>query len=302
MANSREVNGQLDEEIRALGPVLDMPATRALYANSASEVVPAVMRVLRDLPYGPDPLQRLDVYCPPIVASIAPVLIVVHGGGFVRGDKAERANAGIHFAKAGYLTLVPNYRLAPAHSWPSGAEDVGAVWCWAQREARTYGGDADRMFVFGESAGAAHVAAATLVRGLQPRGGMRPTGIILVSGPYNAELELRARRQLNIATPDPRNEAYFGTDTRLHSQRSIVRLIDADPVPVLITFAELDLIQMQVQAAELFSHLLIRCGFSPAIEIIRGHNHLSQSFSLNTGDDALAGPVSRWMAGVAQRP
>ena len=301
MADSREVSRQLAEGIRALGPVLDMSATRALYAGSGSELVPDFMRVLRDLPYGSDPLQRLDVYCPQAVASAAPVLIVVHGGGFVRGDKAERANAGIHFAKAGYLTMVPNYRLAPAHPWPSGAEDVGTVWRWAQREARTYGGDAGRMFVFGESAGAAHVAAATLVRDLQPQGGMRPAGIVLVSGPYNAELELRARQQLDITTPDPRNEAYFGADTRLHSQRSIIRLIDADPLPVLITFAEQDLIQMQVQAGELFSHLLMSCGFSPAIEMIRGHNHLSQCFSLNTDDVALAGPVTRWLAEVARQ-
>jgi len=292
------MNRRLAEGIRALGPVLDMPATRALYADSGSEGVPDDMRVLRDLPYGSDPLQRLDVYCPTPVASAAPVLIVVHGGGFVRGDKAERANAGIHFAKAGYLTMVPNYRLAPAHPWPSGAEDVGAVWRWAQQEARAHGGDTHRMFLFGESAGAAHVAAATLVRRLQPQGGLRPAGIVLVSGPYDAELELRARRQLKIATPDPRNEAYFGTDTRLHSQRSIIRLIDADPLPVLITFAELDLIQMQVQAGELFSHLLLNCGFSPSIEMIRGHNHLSQCFSLNTGDAALAGPVALWMEGV----
>jgi triacylglycerol lipase len=122
-----------------------------------------------------------------------------------------------------------------------------------------------------------------------------------VSGPYDAELELRARRQLGIATPDVRNEAYFGADTTLHRQRSIIQLIDAEPLPVLITFAELDLIQMQVQAGELFAHLVKHCGFSPAITVIRGHNHLSQCFSLNTGDDALAEPVLRWMAGVTRQ-
>jgi acetyl esterase len=292
-------NNMLAERIRALGPVLDMQATRALYKTSEAEAVPPGMRVVRDLAYGPDTLQRLDVYCPtPAGTRPVAVLIVVHGGGFIRGDKSERINAGIHFAKAGYLTLVPNYRLAPAHPWPSGAEDVGAVWCWAQSHVAGYAGDADRMFLLGESAGGAHVASATLIRELQPEGGLRPAGIILVSGPYNAELELRARRQLGIATPDPRNEAYFGADTSLHRQRSIIRLIDAEPLPVLITFAELDLIQMQVQAGELFAHLTTHCGFSPAISMIRGHNHLSQCFSLNTGDDALAEPVLRWMTEV----
>jgi triacylglycerol lipase len=289
----------LMDRIRALGPVLDVEAVRALYAGSAAERVPEGMRIERDVAYGADPLQRLDVYRPMrAVPGGAPVIVLVHGGGFVRGDKQERANGGIHFAKAGYLTLLPNYRLAPAAGWPAGAEDVAAVWSWARREAAARGGDPERIVLMGESAGATHVAAAALIRRHHPPGGLRPAGLVLISGPYDVALERAARRQFGIATPDTRNDAYFGNDVAHLPGRTIVDLIDAAPLPVLITFAELDLLQMQVQAGELFAHLVRQHGFAAEIAMIRDHNHVSQSFSLNTGDDALSAPVERFLRQV----
>jgi triacylglycerol lipase len=78
---------------------------------------------------------------------------------------------------------------------------------------------------------------------------------------------------------------------------STVDQIDADPLPLLITFAELDLVQMQVQAGELFARLVTRHGFSPELHVIRGHNHLTQVFSLNTGDESLSAPVLNFIRG-----
>jgi acetyl esterase len=66
---------------------------------------------------------------------------------------------------------------------------------------------------------------------------------------------------------------------------------------MLITYAELDLVQMQVQAGELFARLVTRHGFSPELQIIRGHNHLTQVYSLNTGDESLSGPVVKFLLG-----
>jgi triacylglycerol lipase len=72
---------------------------------------------------------------------------------------------------------------------------------------------------------------------------------------------------------------------------SIVDLVDAPPVPMLISFAELDLLQMQVQAGELFARLVTRHGYAPQLAVIRGHNHLSQILSINTGDESLSAPI-----------
>ena len=147
------------------------------------------------------------------------------------------------------------------------------------------------MFVAGEWAGAAHVALTTLVRRFHSPTASPIAGILLISGVYNVQLEHMARRQFGISTPDPRNDAYFGSNADALPAMSTVDLIDAAPMPLFMSYAELDMMQMQVQAGELFSRLVTRHGFDPEIAVIRGHNHLSQVYSINTGDDSLSGPM-----------
>ena len=284
----------IEARIRAMGPVLDMPATRQIYETMTAYVPRPNVDVLRDLAYGPNERHRLDVYRPRSAAKELPIVLIFHGGGFIRGDKMERSNAGYFFADQGYLTILPNYRLGPQHHWPAGGEDVVAALAWAQAHGAEFGGDAGRIWLVGESAGAAHVATATLLKRLQPTSGLGIRGAVLISGVYDVHMELLARRQFGVPSPDPRNEAYFGTDFSRYPEMSLVEHIDADPFPLLITFAELDLIAMQVQAGELFARL-VRQGYSPDIEVIRGHNHLTQVFSVNTGDESLSAPVLKFM-------
>jgi acetyl esterase len=136
------------------------------------------------------------------------------------------------------------------------------------RHAGEYGGDPEHIVMAGESAGAAHVAAATLIRRFHPAEGLKIAGAFLASGVYNAELELLARSQLGIATPDPRNEAYFGTDFAAWRAMSTVALVDAAPFPLALSYAELDPVQMQAQAGELFAALVTRHGFQPRIAVV----------------------------------
>jgi acetyl esterase/lipase len=235
----------------------------------------------------------LDVYAPQ-TGERQPVLVWVHGGGFVRGDKHHRANIGYWGAREGFVTVLPNYRLAPEHRWPSGAQDVISVWQWLQSHAGRFGGDPSRIVLAGESAGAAHVAAATLLRRFQPPG-FQLAGAALLSGPYNAELEGRARQQLGITSPDPRNEAYYGPDLSQWAAASVVDHIDARPFPLWIGFAERDLIQMQVQAGELFARLVCEHGFAPELRLLREHNHFSGGYSVGTEDDSLSGPLAAFV-------
>jgi acetyl esterase/lipase len=250
------------------------------------------LRCDADLPYGSHPRHRLDVYRPDASAATPrPVLLFFHGGGFIGGDKAQRRNVGEFFACEGFVTVLANYRLAPESRWPSGAQDVAAATAWVRREIHRYGGDADRIVLLGESAGAAHVAAAVLMRRFQPAGGLGIAGAVLVSGPYNPRLEGQARAAFGIPTPDPRNDAYFGTDVSLWGGMSVVEQVDVEPLPLLITFAEMDLLQMQVQAGELFARLVGAHGFQPLLRVIRDHNHFSQILAIGSGDRELADPV-----------
>jgi acetyl esterase len=281
---------ELEQTIRSAGPVIDPPAAKALYAPLLADM-PRGGEVLRDIVYGEDERQRLDVYLPVAASRPAPVVVFLHGGGFIRGDKADREAVGHYFSRHGVLAVLPNYRLGPRHGWPAGAEDVSAVLGWARAHVEAHGGNREHIVLAGESAGAAHVAAAALIRRFHPPEGLRIAGAFLASGVYNVELELLARSQLGIATPDPRNEAYFGTDFAGYRAMSTVELVDAAPFPLAISYAELDPVQMQAQAGELFARLVTRHGFAPRIGVIRNHNHLSQVYSINSGDEALAGPL-----------
>lgn len=287
---------EIERQIRAHGAVLDMPFTQSIYGPLLSSQRRDGVKVTRDLAYGTDSRHRVDVY-QPNNAAVQPtaVILFMHGGGFVRGDKAEKENIGQYFARNGYVVAVANYRLAPQHVWPAGAEDAAALYKWLTENVAQYNGDPHCIFMIGESAGAAHIATATLVKRFHPPGGLHIAGAVLISGVYDAELEHRARRQFGVSTPDPRNEPYFGSDFKRYREMSTIQLIDVPPVPILISYAELDLPQMQVQAGGLFTSLVTDHGFDPDLQVVRGHNHLTQVYSINTGDESLTHLISEFL-------
>jgi len=281
----------LEATLRGIGTAIDPPATKALYEPLYPGQDRSGSEQRADLRYGEHARHRLDVYRPQGQGEGPfPVLVFLHGGGFVRGDKAERENLGRYFARHGIVTMLPNYRLAPESQWPAGAEDAAAALAWCRAHTAEHGGDPARIFLGGESAGAVHAATAALVRRFGASGA-GIAGAILASGVYNVELELKARRQFGTPTPDPRNDAYFGTDAGGYRERSVLHLADAAPFPLLITYAELDPPQMQVQTGQLFAELVTEHGFDPELKVVPAHNHLSQLFAINVQDDILGAMI-----------
>jgi acetyl esterase len=246
-----------------------------------------------ELAYGPHARHRLDVYAP-AQAQAAPVLVFFHGGGFIRGDKTARANIGAWGAAQGFVTVLANYRLAPEHRRPSGPEDVAAVWHNVRERAEDWGGDPAKIVLVGESAGAAHVAAAALMSRFQPEG-WQIAGAALLSGPYNAGLEAQAPQALGIEQPDVRNNAYFGENRAAWAQASIVDQVDVAPFALLIAAAERDLLQMKVQAGELFARLVRTHGFMPELHWWAGHDHFTPGASLGSPDNTVSGPLAAFV-------
>jgi acetyl esterase len=299
--NSNEEGAMTDEAvrerlIRARGAVLDLNFAQSMYRPLLQNQQRDGVIAVRDVAYGSDPRHRLDVFRPQDQSAPHAVMIFMPGGGFIRGDKSDRDNIGNYFARHGIAVVLANYRLAPEHVWPAGAEDVIAVYRWVREHALQYGLDPARIILAGESAGAAHVAAATLISRFHPAEGLSIAGAVLISGVYNPVLEKLAREQFGVATPDPRNEAYFGSNFDAYQSMSTIALIDASPsAPLLITYAELDLLQMQVQACELFARLVTDHGLKPQLRVIRGHNHITQTYAVNTGDESLGAPVLEFL-------
>lgn len=140
------------------GPLRDRLLERQA-ARGERGAVPG--KALRDIPYGSDPRQRFDVYLPAQAASDAPVIFMVHGGGWRTGDKAETAvveNKVPYFTGRGYLLVSINYRMLPDADPLVQAQDVALALATAQRKAASWGGDPRRFILMGHSAGAHLVA------------------------------------------------------------------------------------------------------------------------------------------------
>lgn len=111
------------------------------------------IRVTRDVPYAPHDACRLDVYSPANAAG-APVVLYLHGGGFRVGSKRSHAAVAEPLATAGFIVVLVDYRLAPAHPFPAALDDCAAAFLWVASNIGRYGGDSARIVIAGESAGA----------------------------------------------------------------------------------------------------------------------------------------------------
>lgn len=301
--NHRPIQGPAPEvlaQLRSWGASASMPAVKAFYSQRLAKLDRTGLELACDQLYGAHPSQRMDVYFPQTPGSQRPVLVFLHGGGFIRGDKQDRANLGWWGAQQGFVTVLANYRLAPEAQWPTGAEDVVAACQRLSEICSDFGGDPNAIVLAGESAGAAHVAAAALIRSFQPSN-WNIAGAFLLSGPYDAQLEHLARGPLGIPTPDPRNDAYFGAERTDWAAASITERMDAAPFPLVVAVAERDLPQMQVQAGALFSRLVTRRGFQPQWLVLPEHNHFSAAAALGTEDESLARPLAEFIKSCAAR-
>ncbi len=112
-----------------------------------------------NITYGPHgKWNLLDVYRPRNIKGILPVIINVHGGGWVYGTKEVYQYYGMSLAQKGFAVVNFNYRLAPEHKYPASFEDLNKAIEWVFESAEAFEFDLDNMFLFGDSAGAHMVA------------------------------------------------------------------------------------------------------------------------------------------------
>lgn len=143
--------------------------------------------LMRDIAYGSQARQKLDIYQPRLPGP-HPVVVFIYGGSWQSGDRAGYAFAGRSFARAGYTTVVIDYRLAPEYRYPDFVQDTANALSWTYRNIIRYGGNPNQLFVIGHSAGAFNgVTAVDDQRFWQttqiPDGAIK--GVIGLGGPYS---------------------------------------------------------------------------------------------------------------------
>lgn len=174
------------------GPLRDRLEARRAAKQAAA--VPAGVRLLRNVGYGADQEQRFDVYIPK-AASRAPVLFMVHGGGWKRGDKAADQvveNKVAYWSAHGFIVISSNYRMLPEADPLTQARDIASAVAAAQSQAAGWGGDPAKFILMGHSAGAHLVALLSASNEL--KGPLRWLGTVaLDSAAYDVEQRMQGR-------------------------------------------------------------------------------------------------------------
>jgi acetyl esterase/lipase len=277
-------------ELRTIGARIETQKTGELYAALQPKEPYAWLEVARDLKYGPHERNVLDVFKAPGSGGAAkPVVVFVHGGGFARGAKRTEGtpfydNIGLWAVGQELVGVTLNYRLAPQSTWPSGIEDLTAAVAWLKANIAQYGGDPNRIVLWGHSAGAAHVAdyvANAAKRNLDA--GL--AGTALTSGFYDLGTEVSVWK------------VYYGEDVATYAERSSLPGLVATTVPLFVNDAELDPDMFQDETAKLVA---ARVAAGKPLERVHlgGHSHISETYAIGTGDRSLSGPVLEFVRRV----
>jgi acetyl esterase/lipase len=204
-----------------LGGILAVTSGLALVALAVSFTG---YRVERDLAYGDDPRQKLDLYIPDRAPANAPVILFFYGGSWDSGRKGIYWALGQAFASKGIVVAVADYRLYPQVRYPAFLDDGARAFAWVHAHVARYGGDPARIFVAGHSAGAYIAVMLAADPAYLKAAGADPAwirGVIGIAGPYNF-LPLHSRNLIAI----------FGGANRADTQP--IAYIDGKRPPMLL--------------------------------------------------------------------
>lgn len=285
----------ITEQIRSDGKIIDVGKSLSRWQPKWDAADNSKVQVTHNLKYGDHAKQGFDLYEPAEKSDApSPILVFLHGGSFVAGDKAMYANVGYHFVKLGITSVIMTYRLAPEFTWPSGTLDLAAQIKWIRDNPDAFqNADTTRIFLFGHSAGAQHVASYIFEEEFQiENDGV--AGAILASGSvYDTQI-------LN-GDADPQYYDYFGRDNKLYPVRSVLHKLDGRKMPIFVSYAQYDKDNFQYQASKMIDALYKRDGELPMIKQVMDHNHLSEVFHFNTGSSLFAYDILMFMRSVSEK-
>ncbi|TFK38475.1 alpha/beta hydrolase domain-containing protein [Crucibulum laeve] len=267
----------------------------------------------RTFKYGETERHKLDVYYPIGLDAnyTAPVLVFIYGGGFNSGERTfpepfdlGYACLGAYFARQGFVTVIPDYRLVPHVKFPGPAEDVRDAIEWIVNNPNNLMipnspiPNADLLFVMGHSAGAAHVATMLLLPEILASTDLnsRISGVILNGGGYHF-------RSLTSDHPSaPIIAQYWGSLEESH-QNDVWALLERAPsltideLPkILLVEAEREPDWLKAVGKDFKDALEARTGLRIRKIIAAGHNHISPNWALSTGQgEEWAENVVEWM-------
>lgn len=218
------------------------------------DAIQANIVVKKDIPYN-DQGTLLDIYFPKDAKTPLPVILWIHGGGFIGASKEQTQVYAMTLANAGYLVANINYDLAPAHKYPTPVIEANQALKYLRENAAQYGGDINRLFLGSNSSGsqiASQVAALISKQGFAQKMGIQPSirneqlrGALLYDGAYDMRT-LRMTRAPAMGlffwsyTGVQRFESYDRID-----ELSTVNHVTQDYPPVFLAVGDADRLEPQ---------------------------------------------------------
>ena len=281
--------------LRSLGNELSPPmmqGTQKFFAERYVGLNPSTS-ITRDQQYGTHERHRLDVFTTALRRN-APVLVFVHGGGFVMGDKRAPGlpfydNIGDFAVASGCVGVTMTYRLAPAHPWPAGSEDVASAVRWIRASIAAHGGDPQRIFLMGQSAGAVHVAGYVAHSRFHAADGIGLAGALMISGSY--DVAQASANQFHLA--------YYGEAREAWPACSTLDGLVASDLPLLFSVSEFDPVDFQKQAGLLVDASVRTRARYPRMHWLEGHNHLSPVLAVGSPADTLGPLIQNFISTAA---
>ena len=291
---------QLHELMAEFGPQWPVDRTEKIqtmidrYSDVLKQLPKDNVDVRRDVPYGPSPRQRFDLYTPNDRLTSRAVVLFVHGGAFMDGHRNRTeeiySNVSYYLARYGVAAINIGYRLGDEAPYPAGSDDIGTVVSWTQSHATELGIDPSRIFLMGHSAGAAHAGSYAYDKRRHPIEGPGLAGLIVISG--------RVRVEVWPENPNARKViAYYGTnDPHKLENFSPVNHVGPDSIPTFVAWGEYENPLLDVHCAELVYRLSAAKKKSPPVVWLRGHNHTSTIAHIGTADETLGHAILDFVA------
>jgi acetyl esterase/lipase len=244
----------------------------------------------RNLSFGPGPWQRYDLFAPAELAAPRDVIVFFHGGGWTNGYKDWCGFMAPAVVAADALLVAPTYRLAPDFRYPVWLDDSFAALAAIRRDVAHFGGDPDRVFVAGHSAGGQIAALLALRSDRWPAYGIA-AGAVRGCAPVSAILDLHH--------PDP---VPGSLEARVYEmvlqspaqdrEASPLSWLDAASVPFSLAWGERDTERVR-RSNERAVAILSDLGKAPIARRYDGLDHFQTQLAL--GD-----PAHEWYRGLRE--
>lgn len=185
--------------------------------------------VLKDISYGPEKLQKLDVYSPRSDAKEnLPVIVFFYGGRWTKGQKEDFKFVGTALASEGFVVVIPDYRKYPQVRFPAFVEDGALAVNWVHENIGAYNGRKETLFVSGHSSGA-HIGSLLVSdeRYLDENARKAVKGFAGLAGPYSFIPEAKDLQDM------------FGPPSH-YPQMQAPTFIDGKEPPMLLLYGQND--------------------------------------------------------------